>query len=392
MKRIRPSLVLAAALLGAVAVARADWVTYQGDAAHTGYVRGSFRFRHAHLLWQAPIATDEPLTGLAVAAGTVFVTNQARFVDAPSFHALDQATGAELWSRSFVQNDTTSAPGYANGVVYFQTDGHSDIAGNSLNAYDARTGAAVFNAPYDAQWELYLNPTPFGGNVLVGGGYYGGMYSFNATDGTQNWFGSVPQYDGWTPATDGTYAYAYTGSGDTTPISGVLTMLRLADGSTAASVVDPVYDWRGYTMNSAVVVGPNHQAFTINGGRLVSWDTTLDDTHTPHIAWNHTAGFSGQPSLARGRLYVIAGGELAALDAATGAAVWTWTPPSGALEDAMIVTDNVVFARTETDTFAINTRGDHRTLWSWPVSGALAFTHRRLYVAGADGVVYAFAG
>ena len=80
------------------------------------------------------------------------------------------------------------------------------------------------------------------------------MYAFNGSSGSQNWFGSVPQYDGWTPAVDGKYAYAYTGGGVTTPIEGDHND-QLATGATAATVSDPGYDWTGYTMNEAVAVG-----------------------------------------------------------------------------------------------------------------------------------------
>ena len=270
-------------------------------------------------------------------------------------------------------------PAFANETFYVQSDGNSFVGGNYLHAFDAATGDVIFSSSYSAQWETYLNPTPYGGNIYTGGGYYGGMYSFNATTGKyQNWFGTVPQYDGWTPAIDGTYAYAYTGSGDIEPIQGVFTMIRIADGSTAASIVDPVYDWTGYTMSSAVVLGGTNTAFTINGGRLLSWDTQLDSTHTPHIRWSLTQGYSGQPSFAfsgqpgpgKGRLFVINNGELNVLNSANGHTLWTWTPQSGAIEGPMIVTDDLVFACTGTTTYAIS-RTTHNTVWSYNVSGVL---------------------
>src|SRR5713101_776075 len=158
---------LAGAAVSSANEAQAAWITFQADASHTGYVPGRYHFRHASLRWQTTVATIPP-NGLAVGDSTIFVTNQARFSNDPSFHALDQATGSVLWSKSFgTNNDTTSPPAYADGVVYFQTDGHSAGIGNFLNAYDARTGATIFNAPYDAQWETYLNPTLFGGNIYL---------------------------------------------------------------------------------------------------------------------------------------------------------------------------------------------------------------------------------
>jgi hypothetical protein len=376
-----------AVLTGGATDAAAAWMTFQADAAHTGHVPGHYAFRRAQLLWQTAVAPNAP-NGLAVGDGAVFVTvpyPNIPYPPPPSIHALDQMTGSTLWSSTFLVS-TLGPPAYFDGAVYFQVDGGGP---NLLEARAAQTGASLFSAPYDAQFETYLNPTPFGSNVYVGGGYYGGMYSFDATTGARNWFGGVPQYDGWTPAIDGRYAYAYTGVYNGT-IDGLLIMLNVCDGTNAAAVYDPVYVWTGYTMHSAVVLGPNHDAFTINGGRLVSWDTTLDASHTPHIRWSITAGFSGQPSLARGALYVVANGGLAVLDENTGQPRWTWTPPSGAIVQPPIVTDNLVFVSTATDTFAIGRSGKHNVVWSYPVSGMLAFSNNRLYVAGTDGTVSAF--
>ena len=51
-------------------------------------------------------------------------------------------------------------------------------------------------------------------------------------------------------------------------------MIKVADGTTAASVVDPIYDWTGYTMNSAIVLGGTNTAFTINAvARFVGYAT-----------------------------------------------------------------------------------------------------------------------
>jgi hypothetical protein len=170
----------------------------------------------------------------------------------------------------------------------------------------------------------------------------------------------------------------------------VFTVINLSNGATAASVVDPIFNWTGYTMNAAVVLGANHDAFTINGGRLVSWDTTLDATHTPHIAWSLTGGFSGQPTLANGKLYVEANGAVSVLDEATGNPLWTWAPTTGSLIGPLIATDNLLFASSSTTTYAVDLK-THSAVWSAGVSGPLAFTDSTLYVAGSDSAVYAFA-
>ena len=98
---------------------------------------------------------------------------------------------------------SVNPPAYANGKVYIQTGKGTSSPPPYLTAYNGKSGTMVFQSTFAAQWENYLAPTPYGGNIYINGGYYGGMYSFNGSSGSQNWFANVPQYDGWTPAMAG---------------------------------------------------------------------------------------------------------------------------------------------------------------------------------------------
>ena len=219
------------ALLAVIAApACAEWSTFQGDPAHTGYVPGSIAASNLSLRWSTPVSTSE-LGGMAIGANGVYVKGPG-----VSVTALNELTGAPLWTNAYTfgtgpgQAYTTSAPAYANGMVYYQTDNEGDVS--QFHGVNAATGAKVFATTYGAQWETYLNPTPYGSTVYTGGGTYGGIYSYNGTTGSQNWFGYEAQNDGWTPAVDGKYAYSFTGSGDTVPITGQFRMINLATGAT----------------------------------------------------------------------------------------------------------------------------------------------------------------
>jgi outer membrane protein assembly factor BamB len=364
------------------------WGTYQGNAAHTGYVPGSFNPSTLSLAWQTSLGTSS-LNPVTEGDGRVFVSQPTYFGNG-GLHVLNASTGQEQWSTTFGRVFSVNPPAYANGMVYIQCGKGTQSPPPYLYAFNASDGTPVFRSQYSAQWERYLAPTPYAGNVYVDGGYYGGMYSFNGTTGQQNWFAHVPQYDGWTPAIDETYAYTYVGSGSTSPVKGVFMMVNLSTGTTAASVVDPVYNWTGYTMNSAVVLGTQHDAFTINGGRFVCWDTTLDATHTPHIAWSQTDNYTGQPTLANGVIYTLNGGTLSALDENTGNMLWEWWPAGGGvLRGTMVATDSILFVQSEDTTYAIDL-ASHKSVWSYPVSGPLALSEDKVFVSGDDGTLSAF--
>jgi outer membrane protein assembly factor BamB len=366
--------VVALLLLGAPS-GHAEWQTYQSNAAHTGYAPGTYDPANFHSLWSTNIGGSNGFNDLAVGGGQVYVSRSYYFNNQPSFWAVDAATGKQTWSKSFGSVYSTNAPAYADGVVYIQTCNHS--GDTWLHAFDVNTGKYVFKSPFSAQWESYLSPTIYKGSVYIDGGSYGGMYSFNAKNGDENWFGSVAQYDLWTPAVDDNYCYAYTGQ---------FTVLNRATGATRTVVSDPNSAWNGYSMGTAVVLGTMHDAFATNGGHLLDLDTA-----GLKINWSKQGGFQGQPCLANGTLYVNRNGGVAALDESTGEQRWVWYLTDASLNsNAMVVTDNLLFACTTNTLYAIDLN-THDTAWTYPVSGRLALSDNVLYVAGSNGTLTALA-
>ena len=97
------------------------------------------------------------------------------------FYALNASTGAEIWSRFFVNGYHTSSAAVADGVVYF---GGGDGYIYALNAVD---GAIM--------WSFRTNCNPFSCPAVVGGVVYiggmdassGQMYALNADTGAKIW-------------------------------------------------------------------------------------------------------------------------------------------------------------------------------------------------------------
>jgi outer membrane protein assembly factor BamB len=254
--------------------------------------------------------------------------------------------------------------------VYIQTGNHS--GDTFLHAFDADTGNYVFKSPHSAQWERYAAPTIYDGSVYINGGYYGGMYGFNAFSGEKMWFKSLPQRDGWTPAVEGDHSYAF--------VKGTL------------YAIDRHYGTQDFTIKAGLststkvpVKGSYNNILVVNGSVLYSLDLLNKE-----IKWEIQGSYSGIPSVSEGIIYVVNEGRLEVRDEATGDFLWSWTAPEGSLKSPVIVTETHVIACTSENTYTIEILG--RDLdWSYPASGHLSLGNDTLYIAQDDGVLTAIA-
>jgi len=352
------------------------WPMYQADSHHTGALPVSVDIARMHLKWQQALSSY-PLNPVAAGDGRVFCSVLIYFNPVTQLFALDAKTGVTQWSKSFGGVFSVNPPSFAYGYVYVQTGNHA--SDTWLHAFDAETGDEAFRTRHSAQWERYLAPTVQDGKVYVNGGTYGGMYGFDAFTGEQLWFGGLPQYDEWTPAIDGDLAYAYVGS-----YSPALYALRRSDGTEAFQIDDTDFEWDGWSMNIAPVVGSQHDVLAVHDGRMISFDV-----EGRRKRWQIERNFSGQPSLSGDAIYVVDGGALAVLAEANGATRWTWRPPSGDLSGTLLVTASHVFTCTAGSVYAVNL-ATHLADWSYPVAGHLAIGNGALYVAGSSGTLTAF--
>ena len=356
------------------------WPMYQANARHTGYVPLSLDPAGFELLWQRTVAQGRALNPVTAADGKVFCSLVSYFTGGDSLFALDAASGSVLWSKSFTGSNggpfSVNPPSYAFGNVYIQTGNHG--SDTWLRAYDAATGEFAFQSAHSAQWERYFAPTIHDGKVFVNGGYYGGAYGFDAFTGAQEWFTGLPQYDEWTPAVEGDRVYCYVGE-----YQPGLYILDRTSGVTVGFIADPNFDWNGWSMDLAPVVGNHSDVIVIHDGRLINFDTA-----SRTIRWELDGSYTGQPTVAHDAIFAVRNGRLAVLDEVTGTSLWSWQPPQGQLSGSMIATDTHLFGATSTTVYAVDLVS-HQTAWSHPVSGQLALGNGALYVAGPSGVLTA---
>jgi putative pyrroloquinoline-quinone binding quinoprotein len=351
------------------------WPMFQANSRHDGYLPlsldpSSFSFR-----WERNLGGRLALNPVAAGEGKVFVTLQTFLDEGLTLFGLRASDGATLWSRGFGRVFSVNPPAYAYGMVYVQTGNNSNDTW--LRAFDGANGAPVFQAPHDAQWDRYLAPTVHDRKVYVSGGFGGGMYGFEGFSGNQLWFSQVLSRDISTPAVIGNRAYAYASLWWR---PGLYANHRI---SGARDFFVPDDDHGGYEMTLAPVIGAHNDILVINDGRLVNFNTLAG-----RIRWQVKRAFSGQPSVARGRIYAIDGGRLSVLDERTHTDLWTWAPPEGSLQGPMIVTDTHLLVASEEAVYAVDL-ATHQSVWSYPVSGQLALADGTLYISRLDGVLTA---
>ena len=353
--------------------AAGTWPTFQGNRRHDGYVPMQVDPDDFRVRFERAYALEGSLHPVAAGDGMVFATVPSRFRAGTHLVALDARDGEVVWSRDLGEASSVNPPAYLYGTVYVQTGKSTSSAALPplVRAFDGETGDEIWRASFGAQWERYKAPTPFDGHVYVNGGYYGGMYSFDAFTGENEWFARLPQYDNWTPAVDDDYAYAYVG--------GDFFAIDRATGEQFLQIDDPGWNWRGYDMDLAPVLGGRDDVFVINGGRLIRFDL-----ETERIGYVQNYGFDGQPSIRDGVVYGVTSQGLTGLDQETGTPIWNWSPGLGrTLVGQMIVTDSHIFVGDGTRTYAVEI-ASRRNDWTIDRAGHMSLADDTLYIANAQ--------
>jgi hypothetical protein len=354
-------LAITCALLLPPAAMAQSWGTYQGNASHTGYVPVTINASGIQHLWTRTFSA--PLNPVAIGAGRVFVSESETFAANRGLYALDANTGGTVWSYpDFGAVFSVNPPAYADGTVYLQTGQGTPTLPPYLYSFDAADGTPRFRVPFAAQWERYLAPTLDRGDVFVNGGTYGGAYRFDGANGAERWFAELPQYDDWTPAVDGTHAYAYVGED-----APGLYVLDRQTGTLAFTIPDTNFQWDGWSMGTAPVLTHDGDVLATHDGRLIRFDV-----QGRRIDWEVDRNFLGQATVRGDVIYVNDGGTLTAWNALAGTLLWTWIGPGGGGVDGnIVVTDTHVFVQSTSTTYAV--RLSTRTIdWSYAAAGSIA--------------------
>lgn len=360
-----------------------DWQTFQGNAAHTGFVPVTLDASRFNARWRSDMRSIsgvplQPST-IATGGGKLYFTtgtfgNDTRY----ELLALNENDGSTAWTKSFatMESPSTNPPAYANGTVYTSAGSRYSAA---MYAFDAQTGAQRFATPFSSQWQRYLAPTVYGDAVYGNCGSYGGMCAYGATSGTSKFFADVnSSAEGWTPAVDGQYAYAYVYSS--------LSIMNAQTGERFAAIADTHPPVAGnVSLGGAPVLGAAGSVFGAYGG------ITNFDTAAKSVRWRVGGTFFGTPAYAQTQWFA-GNNDTRALEVrkeSDGQLLWSWMAPQSTerFVSEVVATNNLLFVSTNESTYAID-RTSHIAVWSYPASGRLAISANGvLYIKGVSTIV-----
>jgi outer membrane protein assembly factor BamB len=315
--------------------------------------------------------------------GRVFVTSNDTSYATPTTTALalDEATGAKVWSYDFTSYNSVGQPAVFDGRV-FVTESSSVGAGGFLWCFDAALGTVKWAAPMQSGYsygsDTNLAPIAANGVVFTEGGYYGSIYGFKAADGSQV-FGSNGQTyssDQWSPAWDHGVLYNFSDGN-----------LYARSPTTGAAIVEtPLGTGSSYSRYSRYGAPSVPSLPALGGGHALvvsSPDLAAVNLTTMAADWTASAAFTGSPAVASGTAYAITAGMLEAREVKGLALDFTF-PGDVKLCYPPVVAGGHVYVASPDNVYAIDLKSQ-KAVWSAKPGGWLSVARGRLYVARADG-------
>ena len=359
--------ILAFALLATSAFA--DWPMHRGGPQLRGIAQMPAPAK-AVQLWVAD--AGKPIkAGAAIAAGRVFVGDDAGVV-----HALDLATGNEIWTFK-TQGGIEATPLVLDGVVFI---GSSDAnlyaldAANGALKWKYETGDKVLGGANHAK-----NPKGDGTWLLIGS-YDSSLHCIDAANGKAVWTHATDNYINGTPALLPTGEVLFGGC------DANIHVLQLADGKELRQI-----DSEAYIASSVAVA--DGIGYVGNYGNLV----LAVDPKAGSVLWKYRdRNFPYFSSAAVTDDRVILGcrdKRLHCLDRATGKAAWTFQTRGQVESSPVICGDAIVVGSGDGRLYCIAlTDGQER--WAFDIGAAVtaspAASDGVIVVGAEDGRIFAF--
>jgi len=351
-----------------------EWATFQGNAAHTGYVPVTLDPNQFGTRWQLGVPAFLYFNGLFNLATVTTAGGNFYIAGSNAVTAHSEFDGSTIWSYSFagLPFPSVNPPAVSNGTVYV-------AAGQQSSTYmfglDAANGSVKFRSAMSAQWENYLAPTVGLSGIYTNAGTYGGLYAFDS-QGNRLYTGAAAQQSAWTPAVNASGVYAYTGD--------ALRVFDPVTGAVKTTISDPSFTNYIYEIGGSAVLGASDSVFAaaygnswLNGGGIGNALVHFN-LRTNTVDWSIHGVYPSTPAYDSGVVYAANNNplRLEARAEGDGSLVWSWTPPAAGdtkFVSEVLLTRNTVIVSTNLSTYAIDLT-THHVVWSYPVAGSLALS------------------
>jgi outer membrane protein assembly factor BamB len=344
---------------------RTDWPMYRFNAGRTGFNRyenilSTENVAGLEVAWTADTRTPIIGSAPAVVDGVVYISSSAVQMGTPRVNAFDAATGEFIWASEEMESVAGSSPAVAYGHVYVVgdarlyaldqetgallwsrdtgsgigedpavLDGVVYVAGEEVHAFDALTGEEIWAADTGASAGSALAVAD---GVVVASNVTG-VYALDAATGEQLWVAHPPLNPTRTPAVSGGRVFIGTSGG------GEATMCAI-DAKTGEFlwITDlPDGDSTGPVVGHGLVL-------------FASTNTYALDTETGKTVWSATIAEEGVVSSIgmAGRLLFFGSFDdhLYAVNALTGAELWQYGTESNVTSSPAVV-DGSVYVGSE---------------------------------------------
>jgi outer membrane protein assembly factor BamB len=327
-------------------------VAYQIDAAHTG---AQFDTITPPLTQRWSRDLGGQISYPLIAGGRIFVTvaNQASY--GTKLYALDEANGATLWGPV----DLGGTYGWSN-AAYEAGRVFAVNFDGLLRAFDAASGALLWSKQLPGQYSFDSPPTASGGLVyVVGAGTGVTLYAVDEQDGAVIWSNLMFSGSDSSPAVTSTgvfVSFACNAVYDFSPQDGSL-IWQHSEGCTGGGGSTPVFFggrlYEGDSLTEKLMfdaptgavlgtfpAGPPPAFSGSTGFFLTGSILKARDAYSGAVRWTFTGDSTliSAPIVDNGYVYIgSSSGKVYALDASTGANVWT-----GNLGAAVQTTESLV--------------------------------------------------
>lgn len=355
-----------------------DWVMFQRDAAHTGYVNVRLDASKFKKAWEWQNPSNNLVSAVISANGSAYFSAYESGV-----YSLDEMSGAKKWK--YDTDDKLSAPGaltYHNGNVYvpgFVVGGDPHLfTGNAvIRSLNANTGEEIGNVPYKSQWRTFNSPTVFENKMYYSQGYYGGVvYAYDLDEYDLEWEAErvyTISDGGQTPAVDENYVYYSSFHG--------LVVYDKESGNIVANIdylrgVSGGYD----EFLSPVITKSGKVIYTTrndNSGLAAA------DINKKSVIWKTDNFYPSNFSVGRGIIYASSSNPtgMHAIDENNGNVIWKWnfseSDPYASINKNIIVCNNIVFVSSSEFVYAIDST-THKTIWKYEGGGMLSLSSNYL--------------